>query len=147
MKRRSRIGGKSEKAERHKAAPKRPRSAKAVPNRSTATRWETEIARLARERDEASEQQRATTEILRVISSSAGELEPVFNSMLGNATRLCGAEFGVLWLAEGNGFRAVALHNVPVAFKDYVRRASIIPTPDTTFAEVIKLIVVCRSAT
>ena len=138
MKRRSRIGGKSEKPERHKATPKRPRSAKAVPNRSTATRQETEIARLARERDEASEQQRAMTQVLRVISSSPGELEPVFYSMLGNATRLCGAEFGVLWLAEGNGFRAVALHNVPVAFKDYVRRAPIIPTPGTTFADVIK---------
>jgi len=53
--------------------------------------------------------------VLKVISSSQGELQPVFDAMLQNATRICGAQFGFLWLSEGGGFRAVALHGVPPA--------------------------------
>jgi len=66
-----------------------------------------------RELSEALEQQTATSEVLRVISSSPGELEPIFQSMLQNGTRLCEGKFGMLWIAEGDGFRPVALHNVP----------------------------------
>src|SRR5262245_8570406 len=53
---------------------------------------------------EALERQTATSEVLRVVSSSPGELEPVFEAMLGNATRLCQAEFGVLYRSEGDAF-------------------------------------------
>src|SRR5215468_2123785 len=58
-------------------------------------------------------QQTATSEVLRVISSSPGELEPVFEIMLQKAVPLCDAKFGILYLSEGNGFRTVAMHNVP----------------------------------
>jgi GAF domain-containing protein len=59
---------------------------------------------------EALEQQTATSEVLRVISSSPGELEPVFRAMLANATKLCEAKFGNLTLWEGDCFRAVAVY-------------------------------------
>jgi len=83
---------------------------------------EDEFTRLRRERDEALEQLSATSEVLKVISSSPGELEPVFQSMLENATRICAARFGVLFLAEGNTYRVVAMHNVPESYREVRQR-------------------------
>ena len=68
------------------------------------------VAQLTRERDEALEREKATAEVLRVISSSPGELGTVFQTMLVNATKVCEATFGNLTLWEGDGFRAVAVH-------------------------------------
>jgi two-component system NtrC family sensor kinase len=74
-------------------------------------------AATARELTEAREQQSASSEILRVISGSPSDLEPVFETILANATRLCEASYGVLYLCEGDAFRAVALHgSLPEAF-------------------------------
>src|SRR6185295_9384670 len=70
-----------------------------------------EVQTRTRELSEALEQQTATSEVLQVISRSPGELEPVFQAMLANATRICEAKFGTLWLREGDAFCAVALHN------------------------------------
>jgi GAF domain-containing protein len=96
------------------------------------------LAQRMRELDEARERETATAEVLGVISSSPGELESVFNAMLANATRLCGANFGILYLREGDGFRAVALHDVPLAFAEERRNKLIFPPPDTTIGQVAR---------
>ena len=78
-----------------------------------------QLDRRTRERDEALEQLAATSEVLKVISSSPGELEPVFNAMLANATCICEAKFGVLYLREGGAFRAAV--TTPNAPPEYVK--------------------------
>jgi GAF domain-containing protein len=89
---------------------------------------------------ESLEQQTATSEVLKVISGSPGDLEPVFQSMLDNATRICNAKFGILWLSEGNGFRSVALHGAPPAFAEARARNPWIKTnPKTLLGRVAAL--------
>src|SRR5262249_3196592 len=74
------------------------------------TRLLNELRQRTDDLSESLEQQTATSEVLQVISSSPGELEPVFQSMLANAIQLCQAKFGNLYLCEGDAFRTVALH-------------------------------------
>src|ERR1700730_3760965 len=77
---------------------------------------------LTRELSEALERQAATSEVLRVISSSPGELDPVFQTMLENAVRICEAKFGVLFRYEGGAFRAAAWLGVPPAYEASLRQ-------------------------
>jgi len=81
-----------------------------------------ENARLLNELRQSLEQQTATADVLRVISSSPGDLETVFQTMLVNAVRICAARFGVLFLAEGDTYRVVAMHNVPESYRQVRRR-------------------------
>src|SRR5262244_3914985 len=71
------------------------------------------------ELSETLERQTATSEVLQVISSSPGTLEPVFETILANATRICEAAFGSMLLVEGDEFRRVALHNAPREFAEF----------------------------
>jgi signal transduction histidine kinase len=91
-----------------------------------------------RELAESLEQQTSTSEVLQVISSSPGELEPVFRAMLENAIRLCQAKFGAMYLYDGEAFRAAALHAVSPAYAEARRGALVVRDlhPDVPLARV-----------
>jgi GAF domain-containing protein len=97
-----------------------------------------EVQARTRDLTEALEQQTATSDVLQVISSSPGELEPVFQTMLENAVRLCDAKFGILNLYDGEAFRTVAVHKVPPAYAERRRREALRPHPGTAHAEVVR---------
>ena len=114
--------------------------------RSTGTKANTDVDRLRaanadlkKKLAEALEQQTATSEVLRVISSSPGELAPVFESLLANAKHLCGAKFGMLSLREGDAFRTVALHGATAEYTEARWRAPLIrPAADTGLGRVLR---------
>ena len=96
-----------------------------------------EVQARTRELSELLEQQTATSEVLKVISSSPGELEPVFETMLANATQICGAEFGLLYRSEGDMFRTVSLYGAPPAFAEQRRLNPMLrPSPGTALGRV-----------
>src|SRR5262252_6491963 len=98
-----------------------------------------ELRERTTELTESLEQQTATSEVLGVISSSPGELEPVFQAMLANATRLCDASYGALWLCEGEAFRCVALHGgLPEPFTALQQGGVFHPGPESGLARVAK---------
>ena len=128
MKRRARTGGKKNRGRRRKTPTAKRRAAPAVarPRRSSNVDLQEQFDRSRRELKEALEQLTATSEVLKVISSSPGELEPVFRAMLENATRICEAKFGNLFLYENNTFRVVVQLNAPPAYAERWRRQPIL---------------------
>jgi signal transduction histidine kinase len=107
----------------------RQRSTANVPRRASSSIADLQdrIEHQARELTEARDRETATAEVLRVISSSPGELEPVFNTMLSNAVRICEARFGNLALFDGRELRLVATHNAPREYEKLRRGNPIIP--------------------
>jgi GAF domain-containing protein len=136
MKRRSKTGGGPIKGRRRKMPePKRRNAPKAVErSNSTPTGEETEVARLARALNEAREQQTATSEVLQVISSFAVELDPVFQAIVTNATRLCEAKYANLYLFANGAFQLVSA----ALALERLRGPPIQPTPGTGLGRMIK---------
>jgi GAF domain-containing protein len=102
------------------------------------TRLLNELRQRTDDLSEALEQQTATSEVLGVISRSPGELKPVFETILANATRLCDAKLGLLNLYDGDKFRTVALYNVPSAYADTHWIETFRPPPGSGHAEVLR---------
>ncbi|WP_407184609.1 GAF domain-containing protein [Bradyrhizobium centrosematis] len=130
MKRRVNADSKTGKSTRD--TPTRQGSSKAMPG--------DQQRRLRRERDEALEREKATAEVLRVINSSAGNLEPVFDAMVDKALQLCQAEFGNLFLYNGKDFATAALHGAPPAYAEARRRGGVVhhSHPDVPLNRVIR---------
>ncbi len=90
------------------------------------------VERMKRERDEALELQAASADVLKIISSSPGDLKPVFEAMLSNALRICDAKFGHILLYDGEGFHATHLHDVPPSYRAFWNEhGPIRPNPNT----------------
>ena len=133
MRQRSKAGGEAVKTRRRKKLAPKAAQRRGKP----AALQDAENARLTRELEEAREQLIATSELLKVISSSPGELEPVFEAILENATRICQARFGTLNLYDGDVFRRVALHNPTPQFA--MRLGEVIrPHPESGFGYVAR---------
>jgi GAF domain-containing protein/anti-sigma regulatory factor (Ser/Thr protein kinase) len=98
-----------------------------------------ENTRLLHELRESLQQQTATAEVLKVVSSSPGELEPVFQALLANAVRVIGSRFGTMYLREGDAFRIVAQHGAPPAFVEACLREPLVrPTPESAIARTVR---------
>jgi two-component system, NtrC family, sensor kinase len=97
-----------------------------------------EVQTRTEELSESLRQQTATAEVLQVISTSTGELEPVFRAMLENATRICGAHFGSLWRFEHGAVRLVSNFNHPPAFAEFLQQGPHRPSPHNPITRVIE---------
>jgi GAF domain-containing protein len=140
MRRRSKAGGKPNKARRRKAAVlNRPSGPKRGHRKPSIANANTKIALLERERDEALEREKATSEVLRVISSSPGELERVFRSILENAVRICDARFGTLYRYDNEIFVPAALFGMSPEYAEFVRqRGSFQPPAGGAFERLLQ---------
>jgi len=96
-----------------------------------------EVQARTRELSESLEQQTATSEVLQVISTSSGELEPVFETMLANAVRICEATFGNMYLRDGEVFRIAAAHNTPTPLLEHRRRVPL-QRPTSPFGRMVR---------
>src|SRR6516162_5647859 len=97
-----------------------------------------ELPAKTRDLEESLQPQTATSEVLQVISSSPGDLAPVFDKMLESATRVCGAEFGSMYLVEDDSLRQAALYNVPVALAAARTNKIFHPSPQSAITAAIR---------
>jgi signal transduction histidine kinase len=135
MRRRSRAGPGRAKSRRRKTVTQKRRGLR---NPSAADhKTQSDVAQLIRERDEALEREKATAEVLQVISSSPGELEPVFETMLANAVCICEAKFGNMYLRDGEVFRIAAAHNTPPPLLEHRRRVPL-QRPTSAFGRMVR---------
>jgi GAF domain-containing protein len=104
----------------------------------SATDLKRRLDQALRDLSEARDQQAATSEVLRVISSSPGELRPVFDAMLSNALRICGAKFGNLLLYDGDGFNVATLHGSPPEYIKLYARGPVHPGPNTALGGLVR---------
>jgi hypothetical protein len=138
MKRRSKASGKPARPRRSKSSKSKGRApTNATSNRTSGGGAETEVVQLRRELHEALEQQTATSEVLQVISSSPGDLQPVFASMLRNAVRICDARFGIIFRWQDDVLLLVATHNTPPAFAEFRRRSPLRPHPQNAVGRAV----------
>jgi GAF domain len=126
--------------------PKRNNAPTAAPRtNSTLADLQEQVSSLTRELTEARKQlagalaeQTASSEVLQVISSSPGELTPAFEALLANATRLCEAKFGTLYVYEAGGLRIVGSHKTPPALAKARSLGPIYPGPSSALGEAIR---------
>ena len=117
----------------------RPKARKAPTTRALTDDLQEQLNWRTRERDEALEQQTATIEVLRAISSSAGKLEPIFDTMLRNALRLCGAQSGHMLLFDGESFTIAAMKDTPAGFAKHLLAEPKLRTyPGSYLAQLVK---------
>jgi signal transduction histidine kinase len=139
MKPRSKAPGAGKARRRKDVRPKPHKTQTGSLRRVSTVTLKQQLDRRTRQLNEALEQQTATAEVLRVISSSRGELVPVFETLLASAKNLCGAEFGIILLREGDAFRTVALHGATAEYTEARWRAPLIrPAADTGLGRVLK---------
>ena len=99
-----------------------------------------ENTRLLNELRESLQQQTATADVLKVISSSPGELQPVFKTMLAKAVELCEASFGAMWLVDGEGYRTAVMHgDLPQAYVEQWRSGTLhLPKADIPMVRAVR---------
>src|SRR6185503_834050 len=132
-----RRGGSGQPAKEQRKS--RPKARKAPTAHVSSADLQEQLGRAMRERDEALEQQAATSEVLQVINSSPGELEPVFGAMLANATRICEAKFGTLFRFDGKAFHRAAGIGVPSALAEFQKkRGPYLPESGTLLDRVLQ---------
>jgi GAF domain-containing protein len=134
MKKRSSTGGKAAKARPRKVLRLKGRNFPKPPRSSSSA---DELMRVTRERDDSLQQQTATSDVLQVISRSPGDLQPVFETILENAVRICDAKFGNIYRWDGNALSLVATHNTPRAYAEARRRSPVRPNPNNIFGSMV----------